>query len=610
MDPSRNILIPKPPSKLLSSKTPSEGTWRGPRDPFAAFRPKTGQPAQGAGQPVQTTKQPAGQAAPLAIASTTLPYAGFPVEIWSRIIEFLQAPDQPVTWMVAEGDVQGLRFNEPENLPDFEVHMSAQTTIATLCRVSKQMASIVRRYRYLYRKVFIASPEALELLLRTLSSNGQLRAHIEQLFCFIEEGKPSEVNVEEKLRNLVCLLPALTDLHCPWRILRNLMARQGWNKVDIASPIQQNSFDPRRLKRLRFRLEGRYDFSLNWLKFLPELETLVACSPFYHTTKKSDMHRKFPKLKHLDLYHTTLSERQVARICLACPNLERLAVQFCDMVEPFADSLDLQLDDALLERARTLRHLELRSPQHAQHYLDGSDNSSDDRVWSIPDLTNLEELVIDLPGLFGRAPGLLGGVKLNDKDIEVFEELPPSLRRLKIACQWPLRWMELASSLLDDEEDGDDDDNDVNVAAVWLWGQRDRTKRGRRKKDVDYIDSAAALKLLKWLSSVHRKGCLPPPKDGRPFQVTLSLPGPWRGTNRAWRERYNLIVGTAGWYFRGSDAGVEIRVKRLEPCFDNGYNEGHWARNFKASDNKDAWPEETYILSGSTRQRQHVGSGL
>ena len=278
-------------------------------------------------------------------------------------------------------------------------------------------------------------------------------------------------------------------------------------------------------------------FDLAYLPRFTGLETLLACSVYGRLPDGASP--VFSRLKNIDLYSATVSEQALARLCLACPGLERLAVQLSDY-DPRSASSDTQtppltLDEALVERAATLRHLELRAPRRFR------DTIRNPRVGCLKELTNLEELVLDLDGLFGDYQPFWAG-----KDAvvpSVLSRLPPSLRRLEIVCQWSLERVQY-----EDEKD----------------------------------DIAEAPVLATALCRLHEAGRLP----ASLLRVHLAIPGPYRyhvlaeseGTaRRRWLQKFDEVLATGAEYF-GPGADVDFTAARVEEHFDNGRQEYKFLR--------------------------------
>jgi hypothetical protein len=521
MHSGRRILTPKPPSK---------GTWRGDDDPFQAWR-----------------KVPR-----------------LPNELWYHISGHLVPPDPPHSWFVPrEGYDQLLWDDYPDIASCLNLHLSSQETLSVLCRVSKSMTHIARRF--LYQKIMLASAEALEMLYRTVREVPALRRRIERLFCTFDEYNTFSMADPYTLIPDVLSILSVSDLYIPAGIIQN------W---DWTRQAPSGTFNPGLIKHLRLYTTTGFPSSLAWLSRFPALETLIVSNPnYYHNVDVHDTDKdyEFPKLKHLDLYDASIPEDKLARMVLACPSLERLVVHLADDYLPSEDSGPPSLDEALRARAPTLRHLELRAPE-----LDGNvtDPLSPAVGGCIPELTNLQELVIDLPSLFGSStPALYAS------DRACLEKLPSSLCRLEIMCQWRCDSWDLRNNPNPCRRGWDDDAD------------------GTTLKSGELLEAWSAAILLYWLHVIHDGlQCLPPPKDGRPFQLTLSLPGPWdKQSDREWRKYYYALMTVAAGYFGDSNT-VEFRAERLPRYLDNGRSMSLSAQPLDGlRQNRVTWPEGSLL---------------
>lgn len=513
----------------------------------------------------QSAEQPARDLDQALVKVPRLPY-----ELRYHIIGFLVPPDPPQSWFVPlDGDTELLWCDIASGL---NLHLSSQKTLSVLCRVSKFMTHIARRF--LYQKILLGSAEALEMLYGTVRQNPALRRRIERLFCFFDEHNTHSVVDPYTLIPQVLSILSVSDLHIPAGI---------FEKWDWTRQAPSGTFNPGLIKHLRLRCTTTdFPFPLAWLSRFPALETLIVAQPDCYHKVDNDKDYEFPKLKHLDLYDAAIPEDKLARIVLACPSLERLVVHFANHGFPCED-FGPSLDEALRARAPTLRHLELRAPELAGHHVDQDPDLSPAVGGCIPELTNLQELVIDLPSLFGSNPHLYAS------DRKYLERLPSSLCRLEIMCQWRYGW--LAHDHRQRYRGGWDDDAD-----------------GVSSRFDERLEAWPAAILLYWLHVIHDVlQCLPPPKDGRPFQLTLSLPGPWDQSNRGWRKDYDALMTVAAGYFGDSNT-VEFRAERLLQYLDNGRSRSEeWGEDGQ-KDSHIAWPEGSLLPYCRTTHKQRLSA--
>ncbi|SPO05505.1 uncharacterized protein DNG_08192 [Cephalotrichum gorgonifer] len=151
---------------------------------------------------------------------------------------------------------------------------------------------------------------------------------------------------------------------------------------------------------------------------------------------------KLPGLKSLRLWRTRATERNVATLVQACPNLEELSVEFIGsyLDAPMSENdfrdrtRDIPLSEALQAVSGTLRSLSITSCGHA-HYLErqsrGGGRPEDHRILTLHQLPKLKHLGIDLFSLFGNIP------HLNASHASLFAaRIPPWVESLTLFADW------------------------------------------------------------------------------------------------------------------------------------------------------------------------------
>jgi hypothetical protein len=145
--------------KIRTAKPPSKSTWRGPR---RFFKPPAKPPS-----------------------SRKFVEERLPIEVWNQIIDYLAPVVPERIWFSEDSHVDAVReydsgYEDPP--PSLKQQAAAKQTLANLCLVSNVLAWIAMPH--LYRKIFITSPRALQLLLRTLENPDCRHAGwIVQFFC-------------------------------------------------------------------------------------------------------------------------------------------------------------------------------------------------------------------------------------------------------------------------------------------------------------------------------------------------------------------------------------------------------------------------------------------
>jgi hypothetical protein len=264
------------------------------------------------------------------------------------------------------------------------------------------------------------------------------------------------------------------------------------------------------------------------LSYFPNLEALMvvyAASGLFYPENKDLV---FPKLTQVELHNPLFPESEIARLCLACPNLERLVLEAADI---HLDSHYLgqgylkapqteeeSLSWALMQRAGTLRHLDIRASQYTGMWITGGDDPPAQMLKCLPHLVRLEKLVMDLASVSGNP------TRFDAEHRSLFPHLPTSLREFQIVCQWPYSLRPHPASIF----------THLEASEIFLGP----------------------------LSTLYAEGRLPVPQNGRPFKLVFSITGPTGepGEVADWRWWRDVVQSVAAERL----GGVKLSVVQLE----------------------------------------------
>ncbi|KAK4148928.1 hypothetical protein C8A00DRAFT_19330 [Chaetomidium leptoderma] len=180
------------------------------------------------------------------------------------------------------------------------------------------------------------------------------------------------------------------------------------------------------------------DYAVEALPSLTHVKTLeLCCASADSLFGPSIVLPPLPHIEHLRLYGSHIHEPRLAALCVACVNLQTLAVHF----EASSTDEDRNLlpegktlNDALAGLAGSLRTLELVALAEGHYLTRGLERPrkpENHRLRCIPELTRLETLTLDYRGVFGTL-----GILEEDDGERLCQLLPPSLRDFTLVCEW------------------------------------------------------------------------------------------------------------------------------------------------------------------------------
>ena len=439
------------------------------------------------------------------------PIYSLPLEIWRLCLAPL-SPDQPSVWQYRVGRWEHeWDFLEKREL--WDLWKEKRRDLESLCRTSKTMAAIISPF--LFESVAVVSRRGLERLSDLLINRPRIGEYVRELYCFFivarrwqhmvrgdrhldEEVQGFSSNSEltnnrrkssvDFLEGILDKTPNITGILLSFPMgfssLKDRIPRICRLIEPTLSIPSLNGLDCSKLKTLQLRRditkknyrsswnEGAFDCDImQYLCYLPSLESLESCAdmegtwelpgfedwlmaspqgvPFEHPS----LH--LPHLRHLRLYGSRIREVDLVGLCLACTNLQTLLVHFEMGYADFEKQLirpGRTLNNALLQRARSLHSLELLGPVSGSYLTpeDGVENSPMRRLDCVPSLLSLRHLSLDFRAIYGRPP------YLKPESIEALSAFfPPSLTSLEITCEWAwyypeayeLDWEDIATTL-------------------------------------------------------------------------------------------------------------------------------------------------------------------
>ncbi len=180
------------------------------------------------------------------------------------------------------------------------------------------------------------------------------------------------------------------------------------------------------------------DYAVEALPMLTHVKTLeLCCASADSVFGPPIVLPPLPHVKHLRFYGSHIHEPRLVALCLACTNLQTLAVHFeASSTEEDRDLLPegKTLNDALAGLAGSLRTLELVSLSEGHYLTRGQERPrkpENHRLRCIPDLSRLEALTLDYRGVFGTL-----GILEEDDGERLCQLLPPSLGDFTLVCEW------------------------------------------------------------------------------------------------------------------------------------------------------------------------------
>jgi hypothetical protein len=180
------------------------------------------------------------------------------------------------------------------------------------------------------------------------------------------------------------------------------------------------------------------DYAVEALPSLRHIKTLeLCCASADSVLGPPVVLPSLPHVEHLRFYGSNIHEPRLVALCLACTNLQSLAVHFeASSTDEDRDLLPegKTLDDALVGLAGSLRTLELVSLSEGHYLTRGQERPrkpENHRLRCIPELARLEALTLDYRGVFGTL-----GILDEDDGERLCQLLPPGLADFTLVCEW------------------------------------------------------------------------------------------------------------------------------------------------------------------------------